>query len=46
MNLTAEVDQGMRTWRAQEEAQERAREQLKSSLLKPKGKMLLKSKNK
>lgn len=46
VNLNAEVDQGIRTWRAEKEEQERAREQLRSSMLKPKGKMLLKSKNK
>ncbi|XP_017328038.1 39S ribosomal protein L52, mitochondrial isoform X1 [Ictalurus punctatus] len=46
VNLSAEVDQGIRTWRAEKEEQESAREQLKSSMLKPKGKLLLKSKNK
>ncbi|MCJ8731363.1 hypothetical protein PDJAM_G00198740 [Pangasius djambal] len=44
VNLSAEVDQAIRTWRSEKEEQQRAREQLKSSMLKPKGKMLLKNK--
>ncbi|XP_017574243.1 39S ribosomal protein L52, mitochondrial isoform X2 [Pygocentrus nattereri] len=42
--LNAEVDQGMETWRAKKEEEERAKEQLKSSMLKPKGNLLLKNK--
>lgn len=46
VNLSAEVDEGIKKWKAEKEEQERAREQLKSSMLKPKGKMLLKKKSK
>ncbi|GAA6091536.1 39S ribosomal protein L52, mitochondrial [Tachysurus ichikawai] len=46
VNLNAEVDQAMKSWGAEKEAQERAKEQLKSAMLKPKGKLLLKNTNK
>ncbi|KAK2860261.1 hypothetical protein Q7C36_004427 [Tachysurus vachellii] len=46
VNLNAEVDQAIKSWGAEKEAQERAKVQLKSSMLKPKGKLLLKNKNK
>ncbi|XP_066538157.1 39S ribosomal protein L52, mitochondrial [Hoplias malabaricus] len=42
--LNAEVDQGMERWRAKKEEEERAKEQIKSNMLKPKGHMLLKNK--
>ncbi|XP_062849413.1 39S ribosomal protein L52, mitochondrial [Trichomycterus rosablanca] len=43
--LNAEVDQGIETWRTKQEAQKRAKEQIKSSMLKPKGNLLIKNKN-
>uniref|UniRef100_A0A8B9JNU8 Large ribosomal subunit protein mL52 n=1 Tax=Astyanax mexicanus TaxID=7994 RepID=A0A8B9JNU8_ASTMX len=43
--LNAEVDIGMDTWKAKKEEEQRRKEELKTSMLKPKGKLLLKKKN-
>ncbi|XP_022534225.1 39S ribosomal protein L52, mitochondrial [Astyanax mexicanus] len=43
--LNAEVDTGMDTWKAKKEEEQRRKEELKTSMLKPKGKLLLKKKN-
>ncbi|XP_076828677.1 large ribosomal subunit protein mL52-like [Brachyhypopomus gauderio] len=40
--LNAEVDQGMETWKMKKKDEEKAKEQLKSSMLKPKGNLLIK----
>lgn len=45
MYLNAEMDQGIETWKTKQEEQKRAKEQLKSFMLKPKGKLLIKNKN-
>ncbi|XP_072544901.1 large ribosomal subunit protein mL52 [Salminus brasiliensis] len=44
VDLNAEVDQGIDTWKAKKEQEERAKEHLKSTMFKPKGKMLIKNK--
>ncbi|XP_026867307.2 39S ribosomal protein L52, mitochondrial isoform X1 [Electrophorus electricus] len=42
--LSAEVDQGIDTWMMKKKVKERAKEQLKSSMLKPKGNLLIQKK--